>query len=105
MKLQLASCTRLLFSHTCITRSHSPFSPSIGCVGTTAIFDEEALCTQWTNEALAWSTDSASLGCGQMQEEFRKAHCPPPLVAPVHFSTNKTRPLGVNGTSPIIQFQ
>lgn len=27
MKLQLASCTRLLFSHTCISRSHSPPFP------------------------------------------------------------------------------
>lgn len=95
MKLQLASCTWLLFSHTCI----SLLFPSTDCVGKTVIFVGEELCTQhsgWTNKVPAWSTVSASPDHEEMQQdppqELRKAYCPAQPVSPPRSSSRKTKP-------------
>lgn len=97
MKLQLASCTRLLFSHTCISLL---LFPSIDCLGKIVIFVGEELCTQhlgWTNKVPAWSTVSASPGYEEMQEdppqELSEAHCPAQPASPSQSSsTRKTKP-------------
>lgn len=80
MKLQLASCAPLLFSHTCISLL---LFPNIECVGKTVMLVEEELCTQhlgWANKVQAWSMVSASPSHEELQEdppqELRKAHCP-----------------------------
>lgn len=97
MKLQLASSTRLLFSHTCISLL---LFPSIHCMGKTVIFVGEEFCTQhsgWTNKVPVWSTVSASPGHGEIQkdppQELRKAHRPAQPVSSLHSSsTRKTKP-------------
>lgn len=106
MKLQLASCTRLLFSHSCISLL---LFPSIDCVEKTVIFVGEELRTQhsgWTNKVPARSRASASPGHEEMQEdppqELRKDHCPAQPASPPHSSsTRKTKPKRF----PILQTQ
>lgn len=103
MKLQLASSTRLLFSHTCVSLL---LFPGIDCVEKTVLFAEEELRTPRSRRAHqvpTWFTVSACPGCGERQEDRLSGkpitwhslslHCTPPL--------GKQNQRGINGAFPV----